>query len=145
MKKLLLTVCVVITVLFANADVPTKKVLDAFSASFSNVKNVSWYNVANGCEASFSSNNIIYRIIYDSDGNVVQCFRYYFQKELPLHVTSKLYKKFPERHISAVVEQTDRDELSYDVTMEDEKTIVLVHVNSYGNIVGTQKWRKALP
>jgi hypothetical protein len=145
MKKLLLTVCVVITVLFANADVPSKKVLDAFYASFNNVKDVNWYDVANGSEASFTSNNIIYRVIYDSEGNIVQCFRYYFQKELPLHVTSKLYKKYPGRHISAVVEETDRDELSYDVTLEDEKTIVLVHVNSFGNIVATQKWRKALP
>ena len=120
MKQFFLTAVLAITLLFANAAGPSKKALQAFQSTFNDVKDVKWHDVANGYEAFFTSNNITHRIIYDGEGNIVQSFRYYFQKDLPLHVISKLNKKFPGQRISTVVEQTDKDGMSYDVTLEDE-------------------------
>src|SRR6476469_3428599 len=107
MKKIILFVApVVLFITSSFAADPNQKVLNAFSKTFQQVKNVTWQDIDNRYEANFKDNNITFRIMYDQEGNVVKSIRYYFASTLPIFIQAKLSKKYENKTVYGVTEIT---------------------------------------
>jgi hypothetical protein len=127
MKKLIIFTCL-FAALSATASNPpevSEKVLKAFSETFMKATDVVWHEVKNFYEASFKQSEVISRAIYDQDGNLVRTTRYYSQENLPINILTKLQKRYAGKSVYGVTELSTEDEVSYHITMQDEKTGIL--------------------
>jgi hypothetical protein len=125
------------------ASEPNEKVLAAFEKTFQHVKDVNWQDVDGKFEANFSQNNIINRVLYDQDGNVVKSIRYYGATHLPIMIQAKINKKFEGKTIYGVTEVNSDSELSYHIVLEDATTWTHVQSDVYGNLTIDKKLKKA--
>jgi hypothetical protein len=146
MKKILFAMTFLLSsaVMFAGrpADV-NEKVLKAFEETFKNPTDVSWHEFENFYEVNFKENDIKTVVRYDTDGNIIGTTRYYFESGLPPYIASKLKKKYPERSVYGVTEIFSESDLTYYITMQDEKNWYTVKANSVGTLEQTEKFRKA--
>ena len=144
MKKIILLVApVVLFITSSFAADPNQKVLDAFSKTFQQVKNVTWQDVDNRYEANFKENNITFRIMYDQEGNVVKSIRYYFGSTLPIFIQAKLSKKYDGKSVFGVTEITTDTDVIYHIILQDVTNWIHVQSDSYGNMFTEKKLRKA--
>ena len=147
MKKLIfaLTMLLGSTMIFAKSTPPevNEKVLKAFQETFKNPKDVNWHEYENYYEVDFKQDEIKTQVRYDGDGNITGTTRYYFEKQLPPHILSKLKMKYPQRSIYGVTEIYTESDLQYYITMEDEKNWYTVKSSPLGNLEQTEKFKKA--
>ena len=127
----------------AMADDPSQKVLDAFHKTFPNVKDVAWTENQHSYEVKFKQNEILSKVTYDLDGNIVKTLRYYYEQNLPLLVLSKVKSKFNGKKIFGVTEESSDNGTYYHIILEDEKHWVNVTADSYGSIRVDKKYNKA--
>jgi len=120
-----------------------QKVLKAFEATFKDPKDVNWHEFANYYEVDFNQDDIKTEVRYDSDGNILGTTRYYFEKQLPPHIISKLQKKYPDRSVYGVTEIYNETDLTYYITMQDDKNWYTVKANPLGSLEQTEKFKKA--
>ncbi len=120
-----------------------QKVLKAFEETFKDPENVNWHEYENFYQVDFNQNGIKTEVRYDSDGNILGSTRYYFESQLPPHILSKLKKRYPTRSIYGVTEIYANDDLTYYITMQDEKHWYTVKANALGNLDQTDKFKKA--
>jgi hypothetical protein len=120
-----------------------EKVLKAFSETFKNVKDVSWHEYENYYEVNFKQSEIISRVRYDKDGNVIGSTRYYKGDQLPPQVLSSIKKKYPGKTIYGVTEVSSDEDIQYSITLEDEKKWYSVTSNAYGGLQLISKFNKA--
>ncbi|HJW15544.1 MAG TPA: hypothetical protein VJ499_00400 [Flavisolibacter sp.] len=144
MKKIILLVApVVLFITSSFAADPNQKVLEAFSKTFQQVKNVTWQDIDNRYEANFKDNNITFRIMYDQEGNVVKSIRYYFASTLPIFIQAKLSKKYENKTVYGVTEITTDTDVIYHIILQDSKNWIHVQSDSFGNMFTERKLRKA--
>jgi hypothetical protein len=127
----------------AMADDPSQKVLDAFHKTFPDVKDVAWTENRHSYEVKFKQNEIISKVTYDLDGNIVNTLRYYYEQNLPLLVLSKVKNKFNGKKIFGVTEESSDNGTFYHIILEDEKHWVNITADSYGSIRVDKKYNKA--
>ena len=145
MKKLIILASL-FAVLGTKASTPpevTEKVLKAFSETFMKATDVVWHEVKNFYEASFKQSEIISRAVYDQDGNLVRATRYYSQENLPINILTKLQKRYAGKSVYGVTELSTGDEVSYHITMQDEKNWYIIKADNWGSLELEQKYRKA--
>ena len=145
MKKLIILSCLfaaLSTKAFSPPEV-NEKVLKAFSETFMKATDVVWHEVKNFYEASFKQSEIISRVIYDQDGNLVRTTRYYSQENLPINILTKLQKRFAGKSVYGVTELSSEDEISYHITMQDEKNWYIIKADNWGSLELQQKYKKA--
>lgn len=143
MKKILLAAFVFAISFSAMADGPTEKVLDAFNKTFPNVKEVAWTENDHSYEVKFKQNQILSKITYDQDGNILKTLRYYYEQDLPLLVLSKVKNKFSDKKIFGVTEESTDEGTYYHIILEDEKHWINITADSFGSIKVDQKYNKA--
>ena len=144
MKKILLAAAIVCAFSFnAKADDPNDKVLDAFNKTFPHVKDVAWTENEQSYEVKFKQNEILSKVTYDKDGNIMKTLRYYYEQNLPLLVLSKVKNKFSDKKIYGVTEESSDEGTFYHVILEDEKHWINITVDSYGGIKLDKKFIKA--
>lgn len=143
MKKILLAAFVFAFSFSAMADGPTEKVLDAFNKTFPNVKEVAWTENDHSYEVKFKQNEILSKITYDQDGNILKTLRYYYEQDLPLLVLSKVKNKFSDKKIFGVTEESTDEGTYYHIILEDEKHWINITADSYGSIKVDNKYNKA--
>lgn len=144
MKKIMMFVAIVFAFSFkAMADDPSQKVLDAFHKTFPDVKDVAWTENRHSYEVKFKQNEIISKVTYDLDGNIVNTLRYYYEQNLPLLVLSKVKNKFNGKKIFGVTEESSDNGTFYHIILEDEKHWVNITADSYGSIRVDKKYNKA--
>jgi hypothetical protein len=147
MKKIIFGLAILLASATIFAAVPpnvNQKVLKAFEETFKDPKDVVWHEYDNFYEVDFKQDEIKTLVRYDADGNITGTTRYYFERELPPHVISKLKKKYPERSVYGVTEiYTEASDLTYYITMEDEKNWYTVKSNALGMLEQTEKFKKA--
>jgi hypothetical protein len=143
MKKILLAAIVFASSFTAMADDPSEKVLDAFNKTFPNVKEVAWTESEHSYEVKFKQNEILSRITYDKEGNILKTLRYYYEQELPLLVLSKVKRKFSDQKIFGVTEEASDEGTFYHIVLEDEKHWINITADSYGSIKVDKKYNKA--
>ena len=127
----------------ARADDPNQKVLDAFNKTFQNVKEVAWTENDHSFEVKFKQNEILSKVTYDTDGNIVRTLRYYYEDNLPLLVVSKVKSKFNDKKIFGVTEESSEDGTFYHIVLEDEKHWINITADGYGSIKVDKKYNKA--
>ena len=145
MKKLIIFTCL-FAALSATAFNPpevSEKVLKAFNETFMKATEVVWYEVQNLYEASFKQSEVISRAIYDQDGNLLRTTRYYSQENLPINILTKLQKRFAGKSVYGVTELSTDDEVSYHITMQDEKNWYIIKADNWGGLELEKKYKKA--
>lgn len=143
MKKILLAAIFFASGFRAMADDPNQKVLDAFNKTFPNVKEVAWTENEHSYEVKFKQNEILFRVTYDKDGNILKTLRYYYEQNLPLLVLSKVKSKFKNKKIYEVTEESSEEGTYYHIILEDEKHWINITADSYGSIKVDKKFNKA--
>ncbi|TMI98177.1 MAG: hypothetical protein E6H08_00590 [Bacteroidetes bacterium] len=145
MKKLIILTCL-FAALSATASNPpevNEKVLKAFGETFMKATEVVWHEVQNLYEASFKQSEIISRAIYDQDGNLLRTTRYYSQENLPINILTKLQKRYAGKSVYGVTELSSGEEVSYHITMQDEKNWYIIKADNWGGLELEKKYRKA--
>jgi len=145
MKKLIILTCL-FAAFCAKASSPpevTEKVLKAFSETFMKATDVVWHEVKNYYEASFKQSEIISRAVYDQDGNLVRTTRYYSQENLPINILTKIQKRYAGKSIYGITELSSEDQVSYHITLQDEKNWYIIKADNWGSLELEQKYRKA--
>jgi hypothetical protein len=144
MKKILLSAAIVLSFSFsAMADDPSQKVLDAFNKTFPHVKDVAWTESEQSYEVKFKQNEILSKVTYDKNGNILKTLRYYYEQNLPLLVLSKVKNKFNDKKIFGVTEESSDEGTFYHIILEDEKHWINITADSYGGIKVDNKFNKA--
>jgi len=145
MKKLIIFTCL-FAALSATASNPpevSEKVLKAFSETFMKATEVVWHEVQNLYEASFKQSEVISRAIYDQDGNLLRTTRYYSQENLPINILTKLQKRYAGKSVYGVTELSTEDQVSYHITMQDEKNWYIIKADNWGGLELEKKYKKA--
>jgi hypothetical protein len=143
MKKILLAAVILVSGFRALADDPNQKVLEAFHKTFPQVKEVVWTENEYSYEVKFKQNNILSKVTYDTDGNIIKTLRYYYEQNLPLLVLSKVKSKFNGKKIFGVTEESSDAGTLYHIILEDEKHWINITADSYGSITIDRKFNKA--
>jgi hypothetical protein len=143
MKKILLAAIVFASSFSAMADDPSEKVLSAFHKTFPNVKEVAWTENEQSYEVKFKQNEILSKVTYDKEGNILKTLRYYYEQNLPLLVLSKVKTKFNDKKIFGVTEESSEEGTFYHIILEDAKHWVNITADSYGGIKVDKKYNKA--
>jgi hypothetical protein len=146
MKRLISAMSILLvsaTILAAKPPEVNQKVLKAFDETFKNAKDVSWHEFDNFYQVDFKQDEIKTEVRYDSDGNIIGTTRYYFESNLPPHIISKLKNKYPGRSVYGVTEIYTESDLTYYITMEDDKNWYTVKASPLGALEQTDKFKKA--
>lgn len=144
MKKILILLFV-FAALGVQATTPpevNEKVLKAFKETFIKATDVVWQEVQDIYQASFKQSDIISRASYDKEGNLLTTTRYYQQEELPVHIISKLKKRYPGKTIFGITEVTAGSDVLYHITLNDEKNWYVIKSDNWGSMELFKKFRK---
>lgn len=147
MKKIFVAIAVLVATTSFAADAPvTEKVLKAFNATFSYVKNVDWteYKVdgTKMYEAYFKEGSTTTRIRYDVDGNILYTLRSYKEAELPILIQTKLKKAYPDKTVFGVREVTNSESVIYEISLQDEKSWTILRSDANGYLTQHKKFKK---
>ena len=145
MKKLIY-LAVLLTGLSAAAATPpeiSEKVLKVFKETFANAENVTWKETATSYQANFKLSEIQIRAMYDHDGNLLETVRYYGEQSLPPNILARVKKKYAGKEIFGVTEISSDNDLSYHITLKDEKHWYTVKSDPYANLQQTDKFKRA--
>lgn len=145
MKSILFAALLFAGIAASAGTTPNEKVLKAFKETFTNAEKVVWHDLDDQYQANFWQNSINVRVRYDDDGNLLETTRYYYEKDLPPIILSKLKKKYPERTVYGVTEITTQDEVTYYISMNDDKNWYSVKADAVGNMEQTDKYKRAEP
>ena len=144
MKKLIYLAVMLISIT-ATATPPeiSEKVLKAFKETFANAEEVTWKELDNSCQANFKVNAIQVRAVYDNDGNLLETVRYYGEDNLPPNILARMKKKYAGKEIFGVTETSGDSDLSYYITLKDDKNWYTIKADPYGNTQQVDKFKRA--
>ena len=120
-----------------------EKVLKLFQETFKNPKDVAWHEFEEYYEVNFKDQEVKTTVRYDVEGNVLRSLRYYSGSQLPPYILSSLKKQYSELSIFGVTEFFTGTELSYFVTMQDDKHWYTIKSDPLGNLEQTEKFNKS--
>jgi len=145
MKKIVIFLCLFAALGAAAANPPevTEKVLKAFEQTFVKATDVVWHEMENSYEARFKQSEVIVRANYDKEGNLLRTTRYYGEDMLPINILTKLKKKYSGKSVFGVTESAVEDEVTYHITLQDEKNWYIVNSDSWGVMEISKKFKKA--
>ena len=143
MKKIFLAALVFVSSFSAMANDPNEKVLEAFHKTFPHVKDVAWVENEHSYEVKFKQNEILSKVTYDKEGNILRTLRYYYEQNLPLLVLSKVKSKFSDKKIFGITEESSDAGTFYHIILEDAKNWINITADSYGAITVDKKFKKA--
>ena len=148
MKKLLLILTLsASSFAFASAttiDPVNQRTLKSFKTDFSTANDVKWVTIEGQdlYQVTFKYNNEEIIAVYNPEGELLSTARYIVKEALPIMVTTELNKQYGNYIIRTVIERTTNGETSYFVTLESEKSSVVVNAKPSGNISVYKKLAK---
>ena len=95
------------------------------------------------CQANFKLSEVQLRAVYDNEGNLLETVRYYGERNLPPNILSRIKKKYNGKTVFGVTEISTETEVSYHITIKDEKNWYMVKSDPYGNLQQTDKFKRA--
>jgi hypothetical protein len=146
MKKILFALFMFTAFAVRAADRPleiNQRILKSFSETFTYAEDVVWQENNNQYQANFWQGGINIRARYDEQGNLLETIRYYFEKQLPPTVLSRVKKKYSGKSIFGVTEISSDDAISYFITLQDDRNWYSVRSDAYGNLQETEKFKKS--
>ena len=146
MKKIILFAALLTSIVATATTRPydvSEKVLKAFNQTFATARDVVWNEYDNIYQANFKQDDIQIRAQYDAEGTLIQTIRYYGERQLLPNIVSRLKKKYSGREIFGVTETSSDNEVTFLVTLKDEKNWYVVKSDVYGNLEQTDKFKRA--
>jgi hypothetical protein len=143
MRLIILTAFVFCISFAATAANPTEKVLDAFRKTFPLAKDVVWSQTTTSFQASFNEKQITLRVNFDKKGNIINTLRYYHGENLPIMILARIHKKFADKNIFGVVEESTDDGVLYHITLEGTSDWIMLVGNSSRNLTVEEIFKKA--
>ena len=145
MKKAIFLLLAVVATGFgtaARADV-NEKVKKLLSESFRDAKDIQWEDHVAYYEVKFNHADIPTRVIYDTEGNILETYRYYGADQLPPIVVSKLNHRYQDRKVIGVTELSTDSGVSYFISMDDARNCYTVQSDPNGRMEQVKKFRKS--
>jgi hypothetical protein len=151
MKKMFLMLCVVAALLsgttvwaHSTETEASSKLKAALSQTFSTATHVRWYTEDNKFfTAKFMLGETVVSAYFDAEGNLLSTRRYISEEQLPLAVTTKVQKRYPNHKIRSTVEFDASNVTTYYVTLEGEDTWIVLKSDSNGQLSVHQRLKKA--
>jgi hypothetical protein len=144
MKRVLYGLALLLSTASFAANPPVdEKIITRFAQTFPTAQNAKWQEYENFYEVFFENNEIICRVKYDLQGNILSTRRDYFEKDLSLFIVARVKEKYPGKKIFGVTEITSPDGVSYTIVLEDDKNWTTITSNDSGNLSLVQKLKKA--
>ncbi|HLG40574.1 MAG TPA: hypothetical protein VI461_12940 [Chitinophagaceae bacterium] len=146
MKKLILFTALMVSVAAVASASPAEvneKILKAFKETFSQAQDVVWNEYKDYYQANFKMDEIQVRAQYDENGTLLRTMRYYGEKQLLPNIVSRLKKKYVSKEIFGVTEITTETEVSFVITLKDDKNWYVVKSDAYANLEQTEKFKRA--
>src|SRR6185437_12204908 len=150
MKKIffLITVSFISTGIFATPlrDIDSSgKIQKVFHQEFPNVTHFKIYTSGDQYVVYFNddAHHSSGRVYYDTDGNILQSYKYYPGEQLPPFIRDKIKEKYVGKNISNVTEITNSDQHYYSIILTDNKQMYIVNSDEKGNLQLIKKYKKA--
>jgi hypothetical protein len=145
MKKILLASLLFAAIITQAATPPevNEKILKAFKQTFSYAEDVVWQEKDNSYMVNFWQGEINIRARYDEQGKLLGTIRYYYEKQLPPSVLARVKNKYSGKSIFGVTEVSSEEEISYFITLRDDKNWYTVKSDAFGNLQQTDKFKRA--
>lgn len=126
---------------------PDENLIKVFSSSFPKAEQVHWYEMPKAWVVNFVADGIRSRVVYLKDGKATEFTRYYFEKDLPFVIRSKVKEAYPNKNIFGVTEvsiltETGASQLQYFIKLEDAKSWLTVKSDNDGNLTVEEKYKK---
>jgi intein-encoded DNA endonuclease-like protein len=147
MKKLVVSLAMFVavfgTALAADGTKISYRVEEAFKKEFAGATSVKWEVIRKHdlFQAHFIYNNERINAFFDVEGNLIATGRFIAVANLPLLLRKNVFQKFKSFQIKDVIEFVQGNETSYLVSIENEKSKLLVHgyANGYSYIFKKEK------
>ena len=120
-----------------------EKILKTFSETFTAAQNVTWQEYEDYSQANFSIDKVQVRAQFAEDGRLIRTPRYYSERELLPNIVARLKKKYAAKEIAGVTESSSDDEVSFVINVKDENNWYVVKSDVYGNLLQTDKFKRA--
>ncbi len=133
MKKVILYVASFFIIAAATAA-PGSKLLQRFSETFPNAKNVKWRDDPAGYFVSFTQNGNFNKVFYNTNGNFVYSLKYSDGAALPINIAMALNKNFGESKILGVTEVTTQNNLVYNIKLSKDEKLYSLELLADGSI-----------
>ncbi|MGC4037901.1 MAG: hypothetical protein QM764_18200 [Chitinophagaceae bacterium] len=145
MKKILLASLLFAAVSSQATAFPdvNEKILKAFKETFSYAEDVVWQERDHSYQVNFWQGEINIRARYDEQGNLLGTIRYYYEKQLPPSILSKVKSKYSGKTIFGVTEVSSEDDVAYFINLRDEKHWYVVKSDVFGNLQLNDKFKRA--
>lgn len=128
MKKIIsYAACLIIATSVAAA--PGSKLLQSFSETFPNAKNIKWNDDKNGYSVSFNQNGNFEKVLYNKEGDFVCSWKYSDGSTLPTNIVIELKKKYSECKMIGVTEYATQDKTLYEVKLSKGEKLYSVKFN----------------
>jgi hypothetical protein len=66
---------------------------------------------------------------FDQEGRIIKSVRYYDDTQLSPFLIARLNKMFPDFHVTNVTETTNREAVSYTITLSDKNNFYIVQAD----------------
>jgi hypothetical protein len=146
MKKIIYLAALLTGFIATAAPSPTEiseKVKKAFTLTFASAQDVTWHEYEAYAQANFRLDDVQVRAQYDEEGRLLKTIRYYKEKQLLPNIVSKLRQRYAGREIGGVTETTSDEEVSFVITLKDDKNWYIVKSDVYGNMQQIDKYKRA--
>ena len=122
----------------------SEKILKLFHQDFPEVVNPTVFAVGKTYMIYFKNENdhSSCRIFYDSDGAVLETYKYYSCAELAPFLRAKINAQYGGKKITGVTEVTSPVEHYYHIVLEDNQSLFMINVDATGNINLEKKFDK---
>ncbi|SFN71755.1 hypothetical protein SAMN05428949_3247 [Chitinophaga sp. YR627] len=121
----------------------SSKLKNALSKEFSGASDVKWYSEDNKTfMAKFTLKERNVTAYFDKEGTLLATRRYIAEEHLPMAVTNKLAKRYPNEKVRWVVEFESDGNTVYYVTLEGDKTWKVIKSSAGGDMSVHQHLKK---
>src|SRR5689334_12786268 len=121
----------------------SRLVQNSFEKEFAGANSISWEVLDHSIyEATFHYNHQTLNAFFDEDGNLVATGRDITEGALPLLVLKSVKEKYHDYTIKEIAELSTQGETSYLLTLENEKSTMIVRAYDSGAINVFKKVKK---
>ena len=122
------------------AAAPGSKLVQRFSETFPNAKNVKWVDDKAGYFVSFTQNENYNKVFYNKEGNFVYSLKYFNGDALPVNILMAINGKYDAAKIIGATELTTQNNTVYDVKLTKEDKIYCLNLLTDGTIIKEEEY-----
>lgn len=135
MKKILLLLFIIKTVLPASAQSIPEIISQNMSTSFASATNIEWNELSEGrYRANFIQNGIDKSALFSNTGNLLQLMFPVAPKDFPIEVNNSILKRFPGYEVMEALRVEISQEVTFKIKIRKGKEVFEVVIDVFGKI-----------